>query len=295
MRRWMQIPQNTPDSALVQEAVTAAKAADVAIIFAGSNRMLESEGYDRQDLQLPFGQVELIKAVTAANPKTVVVMIAAAPFDLREVEKSAPALLWASFNGSEAGNAFADVLFGTVNPSGKLPFTIPVQLEDSPAHALKTYPGENSTAVYSEGILVGYRWFDSKQIAPFHCFGYGLSYSDFTYSSVKTDKKKYKANDPIKVTLKVQNTGKYSGAETVQLYVHDKESSVERPLRELKGFTKVWLAPGEQKMIEIDLNVKDLAFYDDQARQWVVEPGEFEIQVGASSRDIRGSVIIKTK
>jgi len=186
----------------------------------------------------------------------------------------------------------ADVLFGDVNPSGKLPFTMPVKLEDSPAHALGAYPGENFTVEYKEGILVGYRWFDTKQIAPLYPFGYGLSYCNFSYDTPRADRTKYSAGDTIQVFCSVRNTGHYPAKETVQLYMHDRQASVMRPEKELKGFEKVLLKPKEKKEVCVRIPVCDLAFFDDQKMQWVVEPGAFDLRVGSSSRDIRGSVTV---
>lgn len=169
-----------PNAALVAEAVKTAKQSDVAIVFAGSNRLVETEAEDRKGLRLPFGQVALIKAVKAANPNTIVVMIAGAPYDVSEVDGTVDGLLWSWFNGSRAGDAIVDVPFGAVNPSGKLPITFPKKLEDSPAHATNSFPGGPDVVTYDEGILVGYRWFDTKDVEPFYPFGYGLSYTPCT-------------------------------------------------------------------------------------------------------------------
>ena len=196
----------------------AAKNSDMAIIFAGSNRDYETEASDRRDLELPFGQEELIEKVLEVNPNTIVVMIAGAPFDINTIREKSSALVWSWFNGSEGGNALADVLLGTVNPSGKLPWTMPKNLEDSPAHATNSFPGD-STVTYKEGILVGYRWFDTKNIEPLYPFGYGLSYTNFEFSDLKTDKETYNANDVIEVTFTIKNTGIVDGKEVAQLYV----------------------------------------------------------------------------
>ncbi len=295
-RRWkIRVPDSTANRDLIREAVEIAKNCDAAVIFGGSNRSIESEGFDRKDMKLPFGQSELIKAVVEVNPNTVVVMIASAPYDLAGIEPVVSALLWGWFNGSEAGTAMADVIFGDVNPSGKLPFTMPVKLKDSPAHALNTYPGENMTAIYKEGILVGYRWFDTKEIEPLYPFGHGLSYTRFTYSSIQTDQNIYSVDDTIRLSVTVKNIGDRAGAETVQIYMHDADASVVRPVKELKGFEKVFLQPGEEKEVCVLLPVRDLAFFDDQVMTWVVEPGAFELMAGASSRDIRGSVFINVQ
>ncbi|MBN2104154.1 glycoside hydrolase family 3 C-terminal domain-containing protein [bacterium] len=294
--RWkLRVPNQSADSSLISEAVEVAKISDAVIIFGGSNRSIETEAIDRRDMELPFGQVELIKAVAAVNPNTVVVMIASAPYDLSSIEPVMSALVWGWFNGSESGTAMADVLFGKVNPSGKLPFTMPFQLTDSPAHALDTYPGEDFTVYYKEGILVGYRWFDTKEIDPLYCFGYGLSYTDFSYTSVKTDKKSYRCDDTIQVSCNIKNSGTRAGAEIVQVYMHDVETSVKRPVKELKGFEKIELNPEETGSVCIHIDVQDFAYYDDYQRAWIVEPGDFELLVGASSRDIRGRVRISVE
>ncbi len=296
-RRWkLRIPDSTANNDLIREAVEIAKGCDAALIFGGSNRSIESEGFDRKNMSLPFGQTELIKAVAKVNPNTIVVMIASAPYDLTEIEPVVSTLVWGWFNGSEAGTAMADVIFGDVNPSGKLPFTMPVSLRDSPAHALNTYPGQDSaTVVYKEGILVGYRWFDTKAIPPLYPFGYGLSYTRFDYSNIQTNQNIYGINDTIRISLTVKNTGDRAGAEMVQIYMNDVEASVMRPAKELKGFEKVFLQPREEKTIRIDLPVQDLAFFDDQSMTWVVEPGRFELMAGASSRDIRGNVFVEVQ
>jgi len=295
-RRWkLRLPDPTPDSLLIQEAVEIASRSDAAVIFAGSNRSIESEAMDRPDMRLPFAQKDLIRAVAAVNPKTVVVMIASAPCDLTEIDSLVGTLVWGWFNGSESGNAMADVLFGNVNPSGKLPFTMPYKLEDSPAHALDAYPGNADSVVYKEGILVGYRWFDTKQIDPIYCFGHGLSYTEFKYSLMKSDRKEYGMKDTIQVSLRIENIGNYAGGEIVQIYMHDHEASVMRPVKELKGFDKVFLHPGEKKTIKINLPVQSLAYFDDQNMAWVLEPGAFEIMAGASSRDIREHIQISVQ
>ncbi|MBN1782221.1 glycoside hydrolase family 3 C-terminal domain-containing protein [bacterium] len=291
--RWrIRVPDNDPDSVLIREAVEVARGSDAVIIFGGSNRTIESEASDRRDMALPFGQAELIRAVTAVNPNTVLVLIASAPYDLTAVEPVTSAILWGWFNGSEAGSAMADVLTGDVNPSGKLPFTMPVRLEDSPAHALDAYPGEDNAVYYKEGVLVGYRWFDTRNIDPLYCFGHGLSYTDFTLSSFKTDKTVYGQDESIQLECRVKNTGHREGAETVQIYVHDTKASVLRPSKELKAFQKVVLKPGRQQTVRFSLNIRDLAFYDDMRREWKVEPGQFELLFGTSSRDIHGSMMI---
>jgi beta-glucosidase len=274
------------DSALIPQAVATAKSADMAILFIGGNRDYESESRDRKDLSLPFNEQALVDAVTAANPNTIVVVIGGAPYDIGQIKKNNSTIVWSWYNGSENGNALADVLIGKINPSGKLPFTFPAQLKDSPAHALNAYPGENLQEDYKEGILVGYRWFDTKKIEPLYCFGYGLSYTDYKYSGFFTNKKSYKPTENIAASLKIKNTGKYGGKETVQLYVSKTGSVVERAEKELKAFKKVTIAPGETVNVTLNIPVKDLAYYDVKTSKWVVEPGKYKLLAGTSSRDI---------
>jgi len=278
-----------PDSGMMAQAVATAKSADMAILFIGGNRDYESESRDRADLSLPFNEQALVDAVTAVNPNTIVVVVGGAPYDIGQIKKNNSTIVWSWYNGSENGNALADVLTGKTNPSGKMPFTFPADLKDSPAHALNAYPGENLQVDYKEGILVGYRWFDTKKIEPMYCFGYGLSYTDFKYSGLFTNKKAYKATDVIKATLKVKNTGKYAGKETVQIYVSKNGSVVERADKELKAFKKVQIAAGETASVALDIPVKDLAYYDVKTSKWVVEPGKYKLLVGTSSRDIAQS------
>ncbi len=280
------------DSAMLQQAIFTAKSSDMAILFIGGNRDYESESRDRKDLSLPFGEQALVDAVTAANPKTIVVVVGGAPYDIGKIKKNNQTIVWSWYNGSENGNALADVLTGKVNPSGKLPFTFPADLKDSPAHALDAYPGENLKVDYKEGILVGYRWFDTKKIEPLYCFGYGLSYTDYQYSGLKTSKKSYQPSDNIAITVKVKNTGKYAGKETVQLYVSKEKSVVDRAEKELKAFKKVMIAPGETIDVRLSIPVKDLAYYDVKTSKWVVEPGTYKLLAGTSSRDIKETATI---
>jgi beta-glucosidase len=283
------IDELEPD--MVEEAVNAAKNADVAIIFAGSNRDYETEASDRASLALPFGQEELIGKVLEANPNTIVVMIAGAPFDINVVKEKSSALIWSWFNGSEGGNALADVILGTVNPSGRLPWTMPKRLEDSPAHATHSFPGD-STVTYTEGILVGYRWFDTKNIEPLYPFGYGLSYTDFEFSDLKTDKATYDKDDVVEVSFTIKNTGDMDGKEVAQLYVSDPESYVEKAAQELKGFKKVFVKRGDSENVTILLPVKELAYYNETKKEWLVEPGTYKLKIGNSSRGIKEEVFI---
>jgi len=285
---------DTPDAGLLAEAVAAAREADVVLFFAGTNREYETEGTDRTTLDLPFGQNEVIKAVTVANPSTIVILVSGSPFDINTIVKSASSILWTGFNGSEGGNAIADVILGKVNPSGKLPFTFPAALKDSPAHALDAFPGDR-TVTYREGILVGYRWFDKKNIEPLFCFGHGLSYSSFAYSRMKAGKKVYTGNEVINLSLKVKNTGNMDGAETVQVYVSDMNPGMDKAARELKAFRKIMIPAGKSVRAELSLNVSDLACWDEKTNGWIIEPGEYLVSAGSSSRDLRSAVTITVK
>jgi beta-glucosidase len=276
-----------PDQSLIDQAVAMAKNTDVAILCIGSNREYESEGNDRKDLSLPFGEQALVDAVTAANPKTIVVVTGGAPYDLNKIKAENHTVIWSWFNGSEGGNALADVITGAINPSGRLPFTFPAKLQDSPAFALNTYPGVDLNANYKEGILVGYRWFDTKHIEPLYCFGYGLSYTTFKYGVVHTNKLTYKGNEQITVTFDVGNTGSMSGKETMQLYVSPEHSTVPMADKQLKAFDKIKIEPGQTAKVTLTLNVADLAYYDVASKQWKVEPGKYKLLVGSSSKDIR--------
>lgn len=283
------------DENMVQEAVEAAKSSDVAIIFAGSNRDYESEAADRRDIQLPFGQEELIDRVKEANPNTIIVMIAGAPFDLQKVEKNASTLVWSWFNGSEGGNALVDVLLGEINPSGKLPWTMPLRLEDSPAHATNSFPGDESVT-YEEGILVGYRWFDTKNIEPMYPFGYGLSYTSFDFKSPKVNKEEaYTENDTITLEIEVENTGEVDGKEVVQVYMSKSDSQIERAAQELKGFKKVTVEAGSSETVSIEIPVKELAYYNAKNKSWSVEPGTYTFKIGNSSRNILEEINIEIK
>ncbi len=288
------IADTKPDQALIAEAAALAKRADAVILFAGNNREVETEATDRPDLVLPFGQDELIRAVTAANPHTVIVIIAGAPVDLQTAGSSSSALLWSGFNGSESGNALADVILGRVNPSGKLPFTIPVYLKDSPAHALDAYPG-NEEEYYAEGILVGYRWYDTKNIPPMYCFGHGLSYTLFDYPEMQTDKKEYSGEDLIRITVKVSNKGLRDGFETVQLYVSAPEQEVSQAKQELKAFKKVQVPAGKNTEVVMEIRTSDLSWFDDKQMKWVLTPGNYRLSAGSSSRDIRCSTDVTVK
>ena len=281
--------------ALLKEAVEVARTSDVALLVCGLNHDYDTESFDRLNMDIPYGQVELIQEVVKANPRTIVVMIAGSPLNMAAVDICSPAIVWAWFNGMEGGNALVDVLSGKVNPSGKMPFTTPVSLDQSPAHALGNFPGRDLKVNYEEDILVGYRWFDTKGLPVVYPFGYGLSYTTFGYSNLNTDKKTYDQADTIQATFTLTNTGDREGAEVAQLYVSDPVCSVMRPVKELKGFKKVFLKPGESRRITLDIPVSSLAFYSEAQSQFVVEPGEFILQLGASASDIRQKISIDVK
>jgi len=283
------------DWKLIDEAVKVAKESEVVIIFGGLNHDFDTESSDKQNMDLPYGQDILIQEVAKANPNTVVVIIAGSPVKLSGIDHRVPAILWSWFGGMEAGNAVADLLSGKINPSGKLPFTLPVSLDQSPAHALGNFPGRNLRVNYEEDILVGYRWFDTKKIVPEFPFGFGLSYTDFTISNFVTNKTNYNKGETIVAKCTVKNIGSRYGAEVVQLYASDPVCSVLRPEKELKAFEKVFLQPGETKTIELTIKVADLAFYDEAKKAWNVEPGDFILQLGNSSRNILKTVKISVQ
>ncbi len=273
---------------LADRAVAAARNCDVAIVIAGLSHQAhaDDEGTDRYDLSLPAHQAELIARVIEANPRTVVVLIDGSPIDMSPWLDKTPSVLQAWYGGSEAGHALAAVLFGDVNPSGKLPCTFPRALADTPAAqgGARAFPGVDGTVHYDEGVLVGYRWYDTKKIEPLFPFGFGLSYTTFAYSKLKVT-----ATGPASAVVEcdITNSGRRPGAEVVQLYVQPGHSSVERPEKELKGFAKVSLAPGETKTVSMGLNARSFAYYSPEKHSWVVEAGDFGILVGSSSRDIR--------
>ena len=275
--------------ALLLEAVDAARKADVVIFVGGLNKNEnhDCEGADRRSLNLPYGQDELIGELARVNRNLVAVIISGNAIAMPWVNE-VPAIVEAWYGGTEAGNAIASVLAGEVNPSGKLPFTFPVRLEDNPAIALDAYPGDGKQVEYKEGIFVGYRWNDREQIKPLFCFGHGLSYTTFEYGKVTAEGRQMGPDGTITVSVPVKNTGSRAGAEIVQLYVSDLKSSLPRPVKELKGFRKITLQPGQEQMVSFTIDRKALSFYDDTKQDWVAEPGTFEVLVGASACDIRG-------
>lgn len=293
---------------LLAEAVEAARGADYVVYVGGLNKAphQDCEDADREDLGLPYGQDRLIRGLAEVNPTMVVVNISGNAVAMPWI-KNVPAVVQGWFIGSEAGNAIADVLSGDVNPSGKLPFTFPASLADVGAHAAGEYPGRKADLdtskergdtireYYHDDIYVGYRWADKEKTTPLFPFGHGLSYTTFEYGEPTADKKAMTADGSITISVNVKNTGNREGSETVQLYIADRKSSLPRPLKELKGFRKVKLAPGEETTVSFTVDKTALSFFDDTKHQWIAEPGKFEAIVGASSRDIKGSVSFELK
>jgi beta-glucosidase len=269
-----------------QRAAALAAASDVAIVCVGFGGDWQSEGFDRTELGLPGEQDALIEQVAAANPRTIVVLNTGSPIAMPWLDRVA-AVVQAWYPGQECGNAIADVLFGDTNPSGKLPQTFPLRLEDTPAYF--DFPGENGKVYYGEGLFVGYRSHDRRKIAPLFPFGFGLSYTTFSYSSLQLSARQVGPNDTLQVSVDITNTGQRTGKEIMQLYVRDPQASLHRPEKELKAFAKVQLEPGERKTVTLSLGRDALAYYDDLAHEWVAEAGEFEVLVGASSQDIRAA------
>lgn len=293
---------------LLAEAVDAARGADYVIFVGGLNKAphQDCEDADREGLGLPYGQDRLISELARVNSNLVVVNLSGNAVAMPWI-KDVPAVVQGWFIGSEAGNAITDVLSGDVNPSGKLPFTFPMSLADVGAHASGEYPGNKAELdaskewgdtireYYNDDIFVGYRWADKEKTTPLFPFGHGLSYTSFEYGKPTADKKVMTADDIITVSVNVKNTGSREGSEIVQLYIADKKSSLPRPVKELKGFRKVKLAPGEEKTVSFTVDKTALSFFDDKKHQWVAEPGKFEAIVGASSRDIKGSLLFELK
>ena len=304
------------DPALLAEAVALAKDADMVIFFGGTNKSIETEGSDRKNIDLPCGQNEVIKALYEANPNVATVLISGGPTDLRFLEPYSPAIVQGWWNGLEGGTALAEVLFGDIAPSGKLPFTFPNKLEDSPAYALGNF-GQNASedlftlmyrldatgytreqiqeyianlpapeSHYTEGIFVGYRWFETKEIPVMYAFGHGLSYVDFEYGPLTCKQKK----DKFYVTFELKNLGNMEADEVAQLYVKRIDSAVERPLKELEAFDRVTLKAGETKTVTLEFPVSELAHWDNETNEWVLEHGKLEILVGSASDDIRQTI-----
>ena len=299
---------------LNNEAVAVAAKADIVLFFAGNNRAVETEASDRKDMMLPSGQDALMRKLADVNSIIVTILVSGAPNDLNTVKPLSKALLISWFNGTEGGNALADVLVGNISPSGRLPFTLPIKLDDSPAYALGNYPQgvknkdvfvdlvedtesqiqktksvnneDPNTAYYSEESLVGYRWYDTKNIPVMYPFGYGLTYTTFSYSGLSTNKDKYGAGDVIEVMFSLENSGSVEADEVVQLYVHRINPSVEWPNKELKAFNRITLKPGESKKVSLNIPVKDLMYWDETGGKWQHDLCDIEVMIGASVSDI---------
>ena len=280
-----------PADSIARAAALAAES-DVALLFVGTSDEWETEGHDRPDMELPGQQAELIEAVAAANPNTVVVLNTGSPISMPWLDQVA-GVVQAWFAGQETGNAIADVLFGDVNPSGRLPQTFPKRLEDNPAYI--NYPGENGQVHYGEGIFVGYRYYDKKKIDPLFPFGFGLSYTTFSYSNLTLSAAEVEPGEAITVAVDVTNTGDRAGKEVAQLYVRDLAARLSRPEKELKAFAKVMLAPGETHTVTFTLDESALSYYDPAQGGWVAEAGAFEVLVGSSSRHIQATGMFTLK
>ena len=289
------LSESRSEAQLIADAAAAARKADAVIFVGGLNKSnhQDCEGDDRLQYGLPYAQDKVIGALAEANPNLAVVIVSGNAVAMPWIDR-VPAVLEAWFSGSEAGNALADVVFGAVNPSGKLPFTFPVRLEDNGAHALGEYPGADKVK-YNESIFVGYRWHDKEQLKPLFAFGHGLSYTAFAVGNVKADRTTLAPNGSIRISADVTNTGDRAGAEVVQLYIGDEQSSLPRPVKELKGFQKVSLNPGQTRTVTFEITPGMLQYYDDAKGAWVAEPGAFTAYVGAASDDIRGTVEFELK
>ncbi len=284
--------EDATSDALIAEAVEAAKAAKVAVVFAGLPDVYESEGYDRSHMRMPACQNRLIEAVAAANPNTVVVLHNGSPVEMPWIDR-VKGVLEAYLGGQAVGAATVRVLFGDANPCGRLAETFPKKLSDNPSYL--SYGGEGNTAVYNEGVFVGYRYYDRKEAEVLFPFGYGLSYTDFRFSDLRLSAAEITDRDTLTASVKVRNTGSRAGKTVVQLYVGDVESSVFRPVRELKGFEKLELQPGEEKEVSFTLSGRAFAYWNTQIHDWHVESGDFRVEVGYSSRDIADSAVVRVR
>jgi beta-glucosidase len=274
--------------ALIDAAVAVAQGAEVALIFAALPASKESEGYDRADLDLTAQQVALIKAVSAVQPRTVVILHNSSAVAMNDWIDGVAAVLEAWMMGQAGGGAVADILYGVVNPSGKLAETFPLRIEDTPAYL--NFPGDNGAVRYGEGLYIGYRYYDAKHAPVRFPFGYGLSYTTFAYSNAQASAASFRDVDGVTVSVDVTNTGAVAGKEIVQVYVHDRKSSLVRPVKELKGFAKVELQPGETRTVKVTLDFRAFAFWHPGYQQWITEDGEFDLLIGASAADIRATV-----
>ena len=285
------LSESRSEDKLIADAVAAAKDADAVIFIGGLNKSAhqDCEDSDRFGLELPYAQDKTIEALAAVNPNLTVVIVSGNAVAMPWVDK-VNGIVETWFSGSQTGHALADVLFGKVNPSGKLPFTFPVKLEDNAAHALDAYDPEDLSVEYKEGIFVGYRWAEKEQIKPLFAFGHGLSYTDFGYGEAKAAKTSMKENGTLSVSVDVTNTGDVAGKEVIQLYIGDNEASVARPVKELKGFRKIALEPGQKQTVTFEITPEMLKFFDADKHEWVLEKGKFTAFIGAASDDIRTQV-----
>ena len=284
------LPPHADD--LMSEALDIAAQSDVVIVVAGLTSEWESESFDRPDLLLPGGQNELIEEIAKVNPNVIVVLNCGAPVEMPWVDQ-VPGVLQMWYDSQEQGNALADILFGDVSPSGKLPTTFPKRLQDNPSFI--NFPGENGKVYYGEGIFIGYRYYEKKDIEPLFPFGHGLSYTQFEYSNLQMDEEINSLSDGVQLSLDVRNIGSTSGKETVQVYIRDIKPRVVRPDKELKAFQKIFLQPGEPQTIHFALTKEAFWFFDPKITEWTFEPGTFEILIGSSSSDIRLSQRVNIK
>jgi beta-glucosidase len=275
------------DKDLIRKAVDAAKHADVAVVVVGLNHDYDTEGSDRQDMKLPGLEDELVAAVVDANPRTVVVLQAGSPVELGAWLSKVPSVLLAWYGGSEGGNALGRVLLGNVNPSGKLPCTFPKHLEDTPTSNYHSYPGANGVEKYEEALMVGYRWYDAKNIEPLFPFGFGLSYTKFEYSNPRVSSDLSAAAWAVDLQFDIANSGSRDGSEVAEVFVSPQNPSVSRPPQELKSFKKVALRQGEKQTLTLRLDPSAFAYYDPHSKTWVAEKGSYDVRIGSSSRDIR--------
>jgi beta-glucosidase len=279
-----------PTDDIYLDAIAAAKQADVAIVCV-STRGQEGEGHDRPSMSLPNNQDRLIHSIVAANKKTIVLLNNGTPVTMSGWIQDVPVVVETWFPGEEGGQAVGEVLFGDVNPSGKLPTTLAVNRSDYPDY--RNFPGKDETVNYAEGIYVGYRHFDKKGIEPLFPFGFGMSYTTFDYKNVRLSQSELTPSGSVQASVDVTNTGKVAGSEVVELYVHDPNPKIDKPVRELKGFSKVSLDPGQTKTVAISISPRDLAYFDVPGKQWKADAGDYEIELGASSRDIRGKAMLR--
>ena len=289
---------NLQKDSLINAALETAKGADIVLFIGGLNKdyLQDSEGEDRKSMTLPYEQDNLINSILKVNKNVAVILCSGNAVEMPWI-KEVSAIMQSWYSGSEGGNAIANIVSGDVNPSGKLPFSFPKKLEDNAAISFGqiSYPGDGVNEEYKEDILVGYRWFDTKKITPLFPFGFGLSYTTFEYGKMTTDKKVYGQNDVIKLSFTLKNTGKANGSEVTQVYVSQPKALVPRPVKELKAFKKVFLKAGETQTVELEINVKDIAYYSEKAKTWVVDTGEFIFSNAASSAEIKSKVSVSIK